>query len=106
MGEEPNLESALAIVASYDGRDGDPVDYTRRYEWLIRAALDAVNRGIPVGFRIDPAEPEWPVIMFELPTGQVSWHLPQHPMPWDGHTTDEKYARIDAFRAASQGGLG
>ena len=51
-------------------------------------------------------EPEWRNVVFiELPDGQVSWHiherelpwfagLPRGTLPWDGHTTDEKYARI------------
>lgn len=94
------LEYALAIVGLYDGRGIAPADYAERYLWLMRAAGLAADRGVAVGFRLDPAEPEWPVMYFELPTGQVSWHLPQHPKPWDGHTTDEKYARVEAFRAA------
>lgn len=52
------------------------------------------------------------VVYIELPTGQVSWHIhdselpwfgflprqnePGHPS-WDGHTTEEKYARCLAY---------
>lgn len=59
---------------------------------------------------INREDPEWPVILIDLPTGQVSWHfnaendgdlfklLPVGPeIIWDGHTTEEKYARLDNF---------
>lgn len=58
----------------------------------------------------DPSEPDWPVLFIELPTGQVSWHfaptdvdllegIPTSERPWDGHTTEEKYQRLQALRA-------
>ncbi len=72
-------------------------DYERRYSLVLLAVSHANRLGYRAGFRIDPAEPEWPVAYIELPTGQVSWHMPQHPHTWDGHSTEEKYARIDAF---------
>jgi len=76
-------------------------DELQKYEWrnefIYSAVYLAVASGLPAGFRIDPQEPEWPVAFIELPTGQVSWHVPQHTTPWDKHTTEEKYARIKAF---------
>jgi hypothetical protein len=60
----------------------------------------------------DPDQPAWPVVTVEMPTGQASWHI--HPADldlfphvasrpadeasaaYDGHTTDEKHARIRA----------
>lgn len=65
----------------------------------------------------DADAPDWPVLFVKLPTGQVSWHIspddvglfrnvrrtmagmPDAPV-WDGHTTDEKYARLDAHTRA------
>jgi len=53
--------------------------------------------------------PEWHgCVYIDLPTGQASWHyhdsqahlfahLPPYTKPWDGHTTDEKYARLAAL---------
>lgn len=72
-------------------------DYTRRYGLVLRAMFTAHYAGFPAGVKIDPAEPDWPVFYIELPTGQVSWHMPQHGPEWDGHSTEEKYARINAF---------
>ena len=52
-------------------------------------------------------EPEWiNCVYLDLPTGQASWHyhdddaplfegLPPYTKPWDGHTTAEKYRRIE-----------
>lgn len=72
----------------------DPVDYKQR-NWYVLDVLRLANQiGIVAGIRIDPEDPAWPVVYMELPTGQVSWHIPQHQVPWDGHTTKEKYERI------------
>ena len=55
----------------------------------------------PAGVGYDPADPRPVVVYLELPdTGQVSWHLPAHPHPWDGHTTADKYDRVAAYVAA------
>ena len=79
------------------------MDYASRYGLLISAHVAALRCGIPTGFRLDLKEPEWPVIFFELPTGQVSWHIQQHAQPWDGHTTEQKHERIQAcLRAQDQ----
>jgi hypothetical protein len=53
--------------------------------------------GYPAGVRFDRDAPEWPVVYIELPTGQVSWHVPQHPLKWDGHTVDQKYERTHLY---------
>ena len=72
-------------------------NYHVRFRHLLAAMQEASALGYEVGFRIDPSEPEWPVLFIELPTGQVSWHMPQHARPWDGHTTDEKFERIARY---------
>lgn len=67
------------------------------------AAKLADSLGYRVGLRTDPEEPDWPVLVIDLPTGQVSWHLPAHevvghfeayPDDWDGHTVEDKRERI------------
>lgn len=64
----------------------------------------------------DPDAPDWAVVTIETPTGQMSWHVAPADMdlfrhiqasdynwrPWDGHTTDEKYERLQ--RLAATGG--
>ena len=65
----------------------------------------AQTHGFRVGLRRDPEEPDWPVLMVDLPTGQVSWHLPPGELvgdwpvyqEWDGHTLEEKQQRISRF---------
>lgn len=72
-----------------------------RNRLILYAISAAVTEGVPVGILIDPAEPEWPCVMFELPgIGQVGWHVPQHRHPYDGHDTRTKYERIRAFQEA------
>lgn len=56
----------------------------------------------------DPEEPDWAVVFISLPTGQACWHVAPDDMDlfrhvrtditesWDGHSTEEKYARLDA----------
>lgn len=73
----------------------------KRYDVRNRSVFAAVGLaamcGYPCGVRLDQSEPEWPVVYIELPTGQVSWHLPQHERAWDGHSTEEKYRRCREF---------
>lgn len=58
-------------------------------------------------------EDDWRwIVMFDLPTGQVSWHIHDSELgmfghlprersthhSWDGHTTEEKYDRLQALK--------
>lgn len=79
-------------------------------------ALLAAQYPAVLVYGADPDEPEWPVLFVDLPTGQASWHIspddldlfahvgprrasdPDAPQ-WDGHTTAEKYERIDRLTA-------
>jgi hypothetical protein len=70
------------------------------------------------GGKFDQECPEWLVVIIELPTGQVSWHISpddeylfEHVRRtwnnnWDGHTTALKYARVDAYTRANAEGRG
>ena len=55
----------------------------------------------------DPAEPDWPVLYLQLPTGQVSYHFSPEDAgllegvrkglsfeKWDGHTQEERSHRL------------
>lgn len=71
------------------------LNYDVRYGLVLKAMYLANVLGHEVGIRIDPYEPNWPVVYIELPAGQVSWHMPKHDRPWDGHNTEEKHERIN-----------
>lgn len=88
---KPCLSAVLLSIVLHD------TDYAKRSKLIYEAIYLACALGYDVGFRIDPQEPDWPVAFIELPTGQVSWHLAQHSIPWDGHSTEEKFKRIEAF---------
>lgn len=91
---EAELATALAEIERHDQ------NYAVRYGLVIKALDLAVRAGYPAGFGFDLSEgEEWPVVYIELPTGQVSWHMPAHPRPYDGHTTEVKYARSQRYRA-------
>ena len=63
----------------------------------------------------DPDEPDWPVLTLDTPAGQLTWHINASDVDlfgrvpvvdaadpraaWDGHTTEEKYARLRALTA-------
>ena len=99
------LDSMAAIDPSSPGRqyDIEPTVaelgelYKIRTEHMWHAVAFASAAGYQVGIKFDPKEPAWPVVYIDLPTGQVSWHITEYPGEWDGHSTEEKYARIAAF---------
>ena len=89
-------------------------DYAVRNPLILEALGLAARLGLPCGIGFDPAEgPDWPVVYIELPivvgdpasgirrVGQVSWHLPVHGVPYDGHTTAQKYDRCRAYHAVA-----
>jgi len=70
------------------------------------AAVLAQQCGLHVGTGVDAEEPDWPVIYIDLPSGQVSWHVPRgelvarlkpYGQEWDGHPGPEKERRIHEF---------
>lgn len=91
-------------------------------EAMLKAARDGAyserNKLVALISKIFPAsiekhegsdwEDDWRnVVLVQLPTGQVSWHIHDSELPmfahlatlgnkWDGHTTDEKYDRVAA----------
>ncbi len=73
--------------------------YEHRAIAIHEAIALALQVGYVAGIRIDPDQPEWPVALIELPTGQVSWHLKGHLQKWDGHSNETKQARMLRFSA-------
>ena len=69
----------------------------------------------PSHIQPDPAEPDWPVLFISLPTGMCCWHLADVDLDlfahvrtditeiWDGHTTEEKYIRVDVLTRLRSG---
>ena len=92
-----NKEFRLALAITLDQIAKNDENYKVRNPLVLQALVLAQQVGYEVGFRFDPSEPEWPVAFIELPTGQISWHLPQHIRAWDTHTVEQKFVRIDAF---------
>lgn len=86
-----HLAHVLTLIEQNDA------NYDRRYGLVFRALSIALQLGYTAGVRIDPKEPDWPVVFIELPTGQVTWHVTPHPVEWDNHTTEEKYQRVRAY---------
>ena len=87
--------------------------YTERNIAVALAVGLARQAGYPAVVYISEEEPEWPVIFIEIPTGQVSWHIPaseylqyfgELPViernPWDGHSTEDKNKRITRYTGA------
>jgi len=93
------------------------VAYAERNQCVAMIAKMAVHLHWPVWFGmhhpLDDSlwDADWRhVVLIQLPTGQISWHIHDSEVPrfdfitrhsgdpWDGHTTDEKYARMRAWR--------
>lgn len=67
----------------------------------------------------DPEAPDWAVVTVESPTGQMSWHVAPRDMdlfehverqnglvlPWDGHSTEQKYERLWQLTVRPKRGL-
>jgi hypothetical protein len=94
---EPSWMAQLSLAMILKRIQENDVNYPVRYNLVMQALAKAGAVGLKAGFRNDPEHPEWPVAYIELPTGQVSWHMPQHEIEWDGHDTVEKYKRIDDY---------
>jgi hypothetical protein len=91
------LPLILKLIEEHD------TDYDARYPLVLWALSVAADEGYQAGIRIDPSQPEWPVVYIALPQGQISWHMPQFPDAWDGHDTPTKYARVRAFIDSAAG---
>ncbi len=80
--------------------------YQDRNLAVMALAKLAKLQGYSVGVKLDPEQPDWPVIMIDLPTGQVGWHIPVKELTgdwaefsdeWDGHSIQEKHKRLKAL---------
>ena len=97
------LEDNSSEITQSSGLDDAYFD--RNQAVMVMAKL-ALAQGYSAGLQVDPAEPDWPVLMIDLPTGQVGYHLPReelvgnwpdYPGEWDGHSLAEKRQRLKRF---------
>jgi hypothetical protein len=97
----PEMLLAETLVLITDNDE----NYDVRNTLVVHAMSLALQCGYEVGMRIDPHCEDWPVIYIELPTGQVSWHVPPHTKPWDGHSLDTKMNRLIRYADSVLRGL-
>ena len=84
----------IKIVENY-------TNYEKRYDLVLQALVLARKLGYKCGFRHDPTEPDWPVIVIVLPEqGEVSWHMPPVRIEWDKSTSKEGTERCCAYWTA------
>jgi hypothetical protein len=103
------LAELLALIRDLDpsypandiAEDRAAASYAHRNGLIYQALYLADTLDYPCGIAVGDSA-DWPVVFIELPTGQVSWHLPSYPVAWDGHTTEEKYARITRFTTTTR----
>ncbi len=117
MANKIEIELELAqIQARQDRKERDEARQRKDAAYLERNQVVALlARLFPSGIRktaIEEWDEEWHgCVYIDLPTGQVSWHyhdshahlfadLPPYFEEYDGHTTEEKYKRVQAVDAA------
>lgn len=78
--------------------------YRDRNLAVLALARLAIKSGHRAGLR--DRDSDWPIVTIDLPTGQVTWHipraeappdLPDYPDEWDGHNLAQKQERVRAF---------
>jgi hypothetical protein len=71
-------------------------DYDKRTKLVYKALYLAAAMNYECGIRAE--DKDWPVITIKLPNiGEVAWHCKATSLEYDGHTTEEKFRRINAY---------
>jgi len=102
-----DLRGLLRAVHKLDpSREGGPGTefYPQRNVFVLQAVALALVCDMPAGIVPDWESDAWVIAYIELPTGQVSWHLPAYEGTYDGHTTVEKYQRVTSFASTAGSG--
>ncbi len=82
------IQNIVLNDTNYEVRDG--------FIWEAMKLARRLN--YPTSVYIDEKEgANWPVFCIVLPTGQVSWHMHNTIIPYDGHSTTEKLTRCKDF---------
>ena len=101
------------IAKAHNSPAGDPQLDAAYRERAHLVALLAALYPAHIGYT-DPAAIDWLVVTIETPTGQMSWHIAERDRDlfehvrlvpavhnvWDGHSTEEKYARLRRLTTA------
>jgi hypothetical protein len=101
---EQMKEIEAMIRRAYREEINDKI-YSERNMCVALIMRMALALGLNAGIGIDSDESEWKVAFIDLPSGQVSWHIPQNEIKyfegvpaykgeWDSHNTEEKYKRV------------
>ena len=86
---DEQLASLLTLIKENN------VNYEYRTSLVYQALAQASLLGYECGIRVDDVK--WPVVVIKLPSGEVAWHCQASGLEYDGHTDEEKFARIDQF---------
>ena len=97
------LRDALQVIMGMKEvkNESTPDDAYYDRNLCVQAMLKMAQKlGFITGLKEDP---EWPILYIDLPTGQVSWHIPKQEIltdfpeyneKWDGHNLQEKRRRL------------
>lgn len=109
------LEKRAEAAEGYDKREARITELTKEKNGAYterNRVVALLAKAYPSSLERNPTEIEvkdgwgW-IVYIELPSGQVSWHIIDDELPrfshvkresgakWDGHTTEEKYKRVE-----------
>jgi hypothetical protein len=105
------LHEVIGRIKAFDQAAKVTGQYDERNMLVLLALATAALLGVRHGIDWDQCEDSdmygfRALVFIELPTGQVSWHLPEWDRGYDGHTTEQKYERIRAWDGVPPGRLG
>lgn len=98
-----SMDNLITEVDQFKSTD----PYYDRNQLVIAFMLLCNKLGYNVG--IKEYDSEWPIIFIDLPTGQISYHvpkefvdefsieIPEYNYEWDGHTLEEKRLNLYTF---------
>lgn len=72
-------------------------DLQKRNNLVYEALGEATKIGIKCGISLDSDAPHWPIVVFELPTGQVVWHIATIDLKYVRHTEEENRCRLGEY---------
>lgn len=72
--------------------------YDYREKLVLKALSLAKDLGITSGFRHDDEQVHYPVVVIQLPFGEVSFHMPPVSIPFDGSKQEDQKLRADKYK--------